>query len=176
MANSPNEEKPRRSPYRPKRRKLLSGKKNFKAISRRPRNLTLSQTVIGYGAVGSETVCEPMSRQVPGTNSRSVSPRDAENDMRSFGSKPRTSPNTSSADLPNADHFAHVGESMYQEIKSELKGLGDDGYVVIHIASHEYVSGNTREEATKLYAQRFGTDPGYVRRIGGFRYVGNIDF
>jgi len=165
--------KSKRPTKRTKRHNLLFTKGIQALVSLCSGNLPLNPVVLANGASGSEAkVTAGTSRR--GSNEVSSL---AEDDMRFGKPKMKTQSRVlEKLNLTNAKRVANRGESLYQGLKPKLKGLGKDGYVVIHVASKQYVSGTTRDEATKLYEQRFGTDPGYVRRIGGFRYVGNINF
>ena len=68
--------------------------------------------------------------------------------------------------LDDPKKIAEVGESLYQELQKKPQVLGKSGYVVFHIASRQHVLGQTREDARRQYEQRFGNEPGYVRKIG----------
>lgn len=72
--------------------------------------------------------------------------------------------------------IARLGESLYQDVERTLEVTHRGQFVVFNLANAQYVTGETRHEAMQRYRGRFGTDPGYLRKIGEHQHAGNIEF
>lgn len=84
----------------------------------------------------------------------------------------RTSRSNSSSS--QAQWVTERGSRTYSDIAKELEGQFPDCFVAIEPDSGQYIVGRDRSAAMEKYSAKFGSAPGYLRKIGALTDVGRI--